>query len=86
MMGRVPLTTMHHHPRPDVNEPNVPTTAQSEKVKTDAKGNVTITNPMVSDAIKAAKMMRKSMVIRKMVLRWKSLWRLIRSWTVYKSR
>ena len=41
--------------RPDVNEPNVPTTAQSEKVKTDAKGNVTITNPMVSDAIKAAK-------------------------------
>ena len=40
--------------RPDVNEPNVPTTAQSEKVKTDAKGNVTITNPMVSDAIKAA--------------------------------
>ena len=41
--------------RPDVNEPNVPTTALSEKVKTDAKGNVTITNPMVSDAIKAAK-------------------------------
>ena len=41
--------------RPDVIEPNVPTTAQSEKVKTDAKGNVTITNPMVSDAIKAAK-------------------------------
>ena len=41
--------------RPDVNEPNVPTSAQSEKVKTDAKGNVTITNPMVSDAIKAAK-------------------------------
>ena len=38
-----------------MNEPNVPTTAQSEKVKTDAKGNVTITNPMVSDAIKAAK-------------------------------
>ena len=72
--------------RPDVNEPNVPTTAQSEKVKTDAKGNVTITNPMVSDAIKAAKDDAKKHGNQKNGVAVEVPVEMIRSWTVYKSR
>ena len=41
--------------RPNADEPNIPTTAQSEKVKADNKGNVIITKPVVTAAIDKAK-------------------------------